>query len=261
MPVDPRISEMLEAFAATVRADFDAKLAALSATLLSHTAEQDAAAQAHAEARLAGERTAHGERLELEGRLADAHIEHQAALAALRAEMRDERLETFGRLLQAVRKLDDAASLSSILEALAHAVAAETSRVAVLIVEPNVYRSWGHFGFNEGQGPFDIPATQSAFLKTAAFGRQSVLLSSVDASNADLPVFMRPPAGQSGLITPLAVGGEVVAILYAEGADRLTQESEAAVWIEEIEVLARHASARLETVTSERTVAALTRAV
>jgi hypothetical protein len=61
------------------------------------------------------------------------------------------------------------------------------------------------------------------------------------------------------LIAPLAVGGDVVAVLYAEGAERPSEQEEAAVWAEEVELLVRHAAARLENVTSERTVAALTR--
>jgi hypothetical protein len=52
-----------------------------------------------------------------------------------------------------------------------------------------------------------------------------------------------------------------VAVLYAEGAERRSEQDEAGVWAEEVELLVRHAASRLENVTSERTVAALTRTV
>jgi hypothetical protein len=101
-----------------------------------------------------------------------------------------------------------------------------------------------------------------AALSTAVTSQQTSILSADDGEAAvDLPAFMRPPAGQAGLIAPLAVAREVVAVLYAEGAERRSEHEEAAVWAEEVELLVRHAAARLENVTSERTVAALTRTV
>jgi hypothetical protein len=158
--------------------------------------------------------------------------------------------------------LDEASSLSAILEALAKGAVAEASRVAVLIVEPDMFRSWGHFGFADGQGPFDVPATQAPWLAAAVARQQTSVLSAGEAAvYPDLPAFMRPPAGHAGLIAPLSVGGEVVAVLYAEGAERRQDQDEAGVWAEEVELLVRHAAARLENVTSERTVAALTRTV
>jgi hypothetical protein len=60
-------------------------------------------------------------------------------------------------------------------------------------------------------------------------------------------------------VTPIAVAGEVVAILYADDVDRLAEQEDAPVWTEEVELLVRHASLRLENVTSERTVEVLTR--
>jgi hypothetical protein len=69
---------------------------------------------------------------------------------------------------------------------------------------------------------------------------------------------MRVPSGQVGLILPVVVQREAVAVVYADGADRESEQAGAPVWTEQIEVLVRHASARLENVTSQRTVEALT---
>jgi hypothetical protein len=68
---------------------------------------------------------------------------------------------------------------------------------------------------------------------------------------------MRVPAGHVGVIVPLVVGQEVVAIIYVEGPERAGGQPGEPVWAEQVEVLVRHASARLETVTSLRTVEVL----
>lgn len=57
---------------------------------------------------------------------------------------------------------------------------------------------------------------------------------------------------------PLVVGKQVVALVYAVGAERVAGEPGEPVWTEQVEVLVRHASARLENVTSLRTVEVLT---
>jgi hypothetical protein len=259
MSADPRIPDALDEFLTRLRADLDAHGAALTATVLEHSQQGEEAWRARideAEARFADER------LVLERQLADERIGNQAAMSALKAAARDARVETFTRLLRAVRRLDEATSLSAILEALAKGTVAEVARVAVLVVEPEGFRVWGHFGFAEGQGPSEGAVGRVAALATAVTTQQTSILSADDGEAADdLPAFMRPPAGQAGLIAPLAVGGEVVAVLYAEGAERRSEQEEAAVWAEEVELLVRHAAARLENVTSERTVAVLTRTV
>jgi hypothetical protein len=64
------------------------------------------------------------------------------------------------------------------------------------------------------------------------------------------------------MIVPINVGASVVAVLYAEGPERPSapgsQASAASLWTEHVEVLVRHASSRLENVTSRRTVEVLT---
>jgi hypothetical protein len=52
----------------------------------------------------------------------------------------------------------------------------------------------------------------------------------------------------------------VVAVLFAEGPERVAGQTATSVWMEHIEVLVRHASSRLENITSRRTVEVLTSA-
>jgi hypothetical protein len=68
---------------------------------------------------------------------------------------------------------------------------------------------------------------------------------------------MRVATGHLGLLMPIAVAGSVVALVYAEGPDRQADQPGAPVWAEQVEVLVRHTAARLENVTSKRTVEVL----
>jgi putative methionine-R-sulfoxide reductase with GAF domain len=71
---------------------------------------------------------------------------------------------------------------------------------------------------------------------------------------------MRAMSGSSGIVVPVIVAGHVVAVLYAEGPERDSDRSAASLWMEHVEVLVRHASSRLENLTSRRTVEVLTSA-
>jgi len=282
MPVEQRLRELLDAFTARVREDLDSRAQDLAAALARVVHDADLALRVESERTLAGERQQlevrlaedraalaalkddlhrgmADERQKLEARLAD----EQAALAGLRAEAQGQQAATRLRLLNAVRQLDAAPSLSAILEALAQCTLAETSRVVIFIVNGETLQSWGHFGFAPGQGAFDVPAHAVDRLTSVLSTQQSAIFRAADADHdPSLPPFMRPPPGHLGLVAPLVVGEQVVAILYADGPELDTRPDRGAghaAWVDEVELLARHARARLENVTSARTVTALTR--
>jgi hypothetical protein len=120
-------------------------------------------------------------------------------------------------------------------------------------------RSFRHHGFAPGLAPPDMPVTASPILSGAVRLRQVTTVAPAGGRpDPHLPAFMRLESGQTGLIMPLTVGKEVVALVYADGADRRADDPGAPVWSEQVEVLVRHASARLENVTSQRTVEVLT---
>ena len=99
-----------------------------------------------------------------------------------------------------------------------------------------------------GTGAEPFRARQRLVLSAAAGGRLP-----------DVPAFMRATAGHSGVVVPIVVAGSVVAMLYAEGPERQAgSSSPGSLWTEHVEVLVRHASSRLENVTSRRTVEVLT---
>jgi hypothetical protein len=279
MSADQRMRETLEAFAARVREDLDTRAQSLAAELTRAVQEADGAVRTESERALAAERqqleailaderaalaglkadldrTMAEERQALEERLAD----EQAALGGLRAEAKRDQAAMLERLLAAFRRLDAAASLSTILESLAQSVLAQSSRVVIFIVKGDMLTSWGHYGFPSGQGAFDVPVDAVRVLTSALSTQESTVFRAAEGDDdPSLPAFMRPPAGYVGLVAPLVVGGEVVAVLYADGAERESESADRAPWADEMELIARHARGRLENVTSERTVTALTR--
>src|SRR5262249_23094182 len=126
------------------------------------------------------------------------------------------------------------------------------------VVNGDTLQGWGHYGFEAADGSLTVPIASVKVVSSAMATRQATVFSAAAGDETSLPSFMKPPAGHTGLVAPLVVGGDVVAVLYAAGPERRPDEA-GGRWAEEIELLVRHARARLESVTSERTVLALTR--
>jgi hypothetical protein len=233
MPIDHRLREALDAYAARVRHDLDAHLRSLTSDVM----------------RLVGDERDRW-RSELERTSSEARAE---ALAEADARKREVRIDTVERLLTSIRRIDDAGSLSDILEALIEGASAETSRVALLIVEGDQLDVWGHRGFLQGTHPIPMPIDASTTLAAAMATRQSTFVPPSDGRDRR-PAFMRVPFGQTAFVVPVTVGGDVVALLYADDVDRVPVREDAPIWTEELELMVRHASVRLEKVTSARVV-------
>jgi hypothetical protein len=165
------------------------------------------------------------------------------------------RVEVFRRLLAAIRQIDAASSLKGVLEALSRGSKSEASRVALLLVDHDKLISWGHFGFAAADAPYDMVIGVDNRLATAVREKHTVAVPTA-AQNASIstPDFMRVAAGHVGLISPLVVGDNVVALLYADGPERSLGRNPGAIWTEQVEILVRHAAVRLENLTSMRTV-------
>jgi hypothetical protein len=167
------------------------------------------------------------------------------------------RHDLISRVADAVRRLDDATSLRGVLDALADGASAEASRVAVLLVDGDTLRSYRQYGFAPGVASAEVPVGASPLLASAVKLRQVTPVPAVTRPDPTVPAFMRVSPGHTGLILPVVLQREAVALVYADGADRETEQAGAPVWTEQVEVLVRHASARLENVTSQRTAEAL----
>jgi hypothetical protein len=274
MPIEPQVSEAIDHFRARVRHDVDVRATDLNVELV----------------KLLEAREEHW-RLQLDRTAAEARAEVErtfpARLAALRDEWTREAAPSavaardlaapgeltgpggreadpivLGRLLGAVRRIDEAATLTGILEALARATATEARRAAVMLVDDDMLRAWRYFGFESTVAPMDIPVSRSGFVTAAMALRQtSFVQPSVGVPDPASPAFMHVPAGHTGLVAPIVVDTEVVAVLYADDVGRPPAQEEAPLWAEVVQLLVRFAAVRLENVTSIRTVGLLSQPV
>ena len=230
-----RVREALDKFVARVRHNMDVHLEALAVDL----------AKA-----VDGDGVTPGE--------AQKVVEEIARLAA-RMEPADARSDGFARLVAAVRLLDEATTLRGTLDGLARGAGSEAACVSVLMVDGDTLRSFSEFGFAGVRRPVDVPVDSFSVLARAVSDRQRITLPGGEAAQrVDVPAFLRPAAGHTAVLIPLQVSGKVVALVFAEGTDRQSPAGAGAVWSEHVEVLVRHASSRLENVTSRRTVEVLT---
>jgi hypothetical protein len=134
------------------------------------------------------------------------------------------------RLLDGVRALDDASSLSEVLDALTTAAASEAGRAAMLVVKGDRLLGW----------------------RTTGFGDLDAQPRTIESSASDADALARAVA------TGRPVGGRAVAVVYADmpGAAADSVPSQSA-----IDVFVRHAGRCLEALTVQRAAQARTSAV
>jgi hypothetical protein len=234
-PQRPRVKEAVERFVARVRHNVDVHLETLAADLVRALEDE-------------------GGKVAID-RLSDL------AKSASTVQAQEGKLDVLAKLVGAMRLQDEATSLRGIMDALARGASGEASRVAVLLLDGDTLRSFSEFGYAAGARPADVPLDSFPALARTVADHQRLVLAPGAGRLPDMPAFMRAMPGNSGVVLPIVVAGIVVAMVYAEGPERVTGaggSSAATAWTEHVEVLVRHASSRLENVTSRRTVEVLT---
>jgi hypothetical protein len=187
---------------------------------------------------------------------AKAADELKAAVAAARVKEREVEMAGVTRLLESVRGLDGATTLSEVLDALALAAGREAARAAVVVLRGERIHGWKLTGFGPRDAQpklIDLPLAESGVIALAV-GAARAVTTRDSATAAAGPGFEKLPSDRMGLAVPVVVGGRVVAIVYADavsldGHDRPVPSS----WPELIEVLARHAGRCLEALTTQKT--------
>jgi len=156
------------------------------------------------------------------------------------------------RLVEAIRAIDAGRSLGEILDALlAHAVR-ETARAAVLLVRGERLRVWKSAGFAATIAPsheLDIPMEQSGLVA------ESILSADVafSESSQSAPRMAHLEDGCACLAAPIVMGGQVVAVLYADNGPAPAAEPErreSRGWPDALEMMTRHAARCLESLTA-----------
>jgi hypothetical protein len=193
---------------AEVRREHDAAMAERD----QHDAEVERERKA-AYAEVAGERQA--AYAELERLAAEVELARQQTAPSAETVPPGADLSAVGaRIVSGVRAIDDARTLSEILDTLVTWAAREAGRVAVVLGRDGGYTGWRSVGF-------DPPFTRGE------------------------PINLPPDA----FIIPLAVGGETVAVLYSE-FDLETADVDLGLVGAVLEIFAVHAARCLESVTA-----------
>ncbi len=175
----------------------------------------------------------------------------RAAITEAHVSERQSQLLCVERLLEAVRTIGGARSLSDALNGLLSAVAAEAPRAALFVVNGKELQGWRASGFGSATTPPNTPAHDAGVL-----GEAATTGSAVSTTAAKAPAFAKLPADRVGIAVPITVGGHTVAVLYADdGSEKEPQVP--ASWPEAIQIICGHASACLAHITALRTAQAM----
>ena len=217
--------------------------------------QREAAAVATAEARGRD----HGEEA---GRLQAEEASRDAVDAALAArpaaEVRPDGAST-ERLVEAVRSISRARSLSEVLDTLVSGVGREAPRAGLLLVSSGRLHGWRFVGFDpaiEHPESFLLSDDEAGLIADAV--RTNAAVNNVGGEGREMtsaPAFAALPSGVECLAVPIALSDQVVAVLYA---DQGSADAEpASAWMDAVEVLVRHAARSLEALTAFKAARAL----
>lgn len=159
----------------------------------------------------------------------------------------DDRLAALAR---AAAAMDEASTLSEVLDALADGLAAQAPRSAVLVFKGHEARVWRRAGFDAATTDAALSLDDHDDLKAIVDASAPAYL---EGRGADAPVLgvATLEEGATGLAVPVAIGGQVAALVYAD-AGAAVGSAPVAGWSELVEVLARHAARCLEALTAMR---------
>lgn len=268
MSLEERIRQSVGLALDDMRARMESEVRAIAQELVASAAEERhlAVASARDESRAEADERLHAIERDAEARVRAAT---EATEARVRAELEalaaanprpgecDTELGDLTPLIDAVRSLDAASSLSEVLDRLGEAAGRQSVRAALVVVRGGRVQGWRLSGFGALDAQpksFDLGLADVGIIGTAAAGHGVV--STRDGGNA--PAFAELPADRLGFAAPVVVGGRAVAVVYADTG--LSREREVpGEWLEMTEILARHAGRCLEALTARRTVQAAPR--
>ncbi len=263
MPLDSSLASSAQQRIAQVREQIDAALQELVGDLLAvataerHAAIAEACSVAEKETRAAMEKA----RAESDERPAeqvappatsrdDQQEDTERAVADARVTERQCDLACMERVVDALRALDAASTLSHVLDTLADHSAAHVDRVVVFIVRDGQVYAWKTIGF--GQQPSDAPIVVNLDVPTVvAWALQSGERATTNDPGLQPLSFAHLAADRVGLAVPLRVGERTVAVLYADEGEG-GEPTVPSAWPESVEIVARHAARCLEVLTLAR---------
>lgn len=154
-------------------------------------------------------------------------------------------------LAHACSAMDDASTLSEVLDALGTGLASQAPRTAVLVFQHDRARIWRRHGFAADAAGIgaELHLPDHADLKAIIDSAAPALVEAHETTGSVLGLADLAP-GRQGFAVPVAIGGQSAALVYADGGDDET--ALAPGWTDAVEILARHAARCLETLTAMR---------
>ena len=161
------------------------------------------------------------------------------------------------RLVDAVRAIDGARSLSEILDALTGSAGREAARAGVLLLRGDRLRGWRFVGFPASfdESTLDLSLGDAGIIAEAV---EHKFATSTSASGRPAPPFAELPDGVIAMAIPIALAGDVVAVLYADQGN--PEPGTLNPGLATLEVLGRHAARSLEALTAFKAARSITRA-
>jgi hypothetical protein len=163
----------------------------------------------------------------------------------------------FDGLLDAVRSIGTARTLGAILDTLADCAAREAGRAAVLLVRDGRFHGRRFAGFESIPAErtiVDIADEEAGVLADAM--RAGAPVSGQAAGSSAAPAFAALPPDRGCVALPIAIGGQVIAMLYADqGAEAVPDRD--GLNVGRLEVLASYAARCLEAQTALKAARAL----
>jgi chemotaxis protein histidine kinase CheA len=156
-------------------------------------------------------------------------------------------------LLISMRAIDDATSLTEALSAAVRGAALESPRAALFVVNGTVLQEWPVAGVPPVHaGPIRADGREAGFLGDVLRSGETVTLDGTNGQTA--PMFAGLSAGRRAIAVPFVLDGRPVAVLYAdEGSDGQPLAS----WLETVQILGRHATSVVTSLTAVRTAQAM----
>jgi hypothetical protein len=256
-PFDDELRRAFGSLSDRLRSELTEQLNTIAEQLSASVQADRATAAAHAseEARAAATREIADRLNDFAAKEAEARERGRAeALAEAQAGSQTVDLTASERLMDWIRAIDGARSLTEILDTLVSCAGRETARAGVLVLRDNALRGWRFIGFD---ATFDDATWVELQVDGTGVIGQAIRTRAAASSKtaASAPYFAQLPDGREMLAVPLLLGGEVVAVLYADqgaaGEDRPS-------WAAAVEVLTRHAARAVEAMTAFRTAQAIT---
>ena len=192
-------------------------------------------------------------RQQLENAEAKAEQRLKDTVADAQVREREAEMAALTRLIESIRGLDGATSLSEVLDALGQAAGREASRAAVFALRNERLVGWKLSGFGSRDAQpksIDLGLDDSGVIGLAVAAARPVTTRDSHAS-AEGPSFAHLPSDRMGFAVPVIGGGRVVAVVYADSVGDGRPHVVPSAWPEVIEILSRHAGRCLEALAAQ----------